>query len=492
MANRTLIGFALLLVCSGSTFAQSPADPNPITPTPAGLASGTGGTANLPIFPSAEVLLAQKIGDKDKDKKDKKDQPPLPADDLESLRPPRTAFQPIDNKPMFGDQLGTFAQRTIIFKSTLAITLPSVEGLPSQIVTAEVQDQFRVLVPVLSRGSFKVADNASPRPLDRVFVFYTYYDRVPVPVGPSLSHLTIAAIRSQTGAAAPFTLRQNLFDTIQNNPLSPPTALTANAFTFANVHRETIGFEKTFLDGNASIELRLPFVQVHQGISSTLPDQNVQAFAFADLPVTGQIASASSGLGDSFVGDLTLVGKYALLSNPDNGNLLSVGLALTLPTGQAITVSGGPALSQPAPFGGPAVLAFPADQSFRSTLFQPFVGYIVNFDRFYFHGFSAGVIPSDSRDAALLFNDLGIAYRVYENRAGLLRSITPTVEGHITTRLNHNDPEEGAAAFNVVAINAGVHLQLGSRSLLSLGISTPITGPRPYGVEGMVLFNFLY
>jgi len=66
---------------------------------------------------------------------------------------------------------------------------------------------------------FKIAKNESPRPTNRVFLTYNYFNDV------TLGH-----------------------------PI--PDLQT-------DLNREVIGFEKTFLNGDASVGLRLPFFQVH-------------------------------------------------------------------------------------------------------------------------------------------------------------------------------------------------------------------------------------
>src|SRR4029079_10622047 len=97
------------------------------------------------------------------------------------------------------------------------------------------------------------------------------------------------------------------------------------------VHRETIGVEKTFLGGDASVQLRLPFIQ----------------------------NDAGSGVSESEVGDLTAVLKYAFVNEPDR------------------VLTGGPAVTRP-PSDIPTVLIVHPDHvdEVHPTLIQPFVGYL--------------------------------------------------------------------------------------------------------------------
>src|SRR5205823_2792588 len=77
-------------------------------------------------------------------------------------------------------------------------------------------------LPIMSRGAFKIAENESAAPQDRVFVTYNFYDNL-------------------------------------NGSLRGPDQPRVD------LHRETFGFEKSFLDGNASFGMRLPYLQVTGG-----------------------------------------------------------------------------------------------------------------------------------------------------------------------------------------------------------------------------------
>jgi hypothetical protein len=76
-------------------------------------------------------------------------------------------------------------------------------------------------VPVTSFGSFKISDNESAAPTDRVFATYNYYD----------------------------------VDGFHGNSSS--------------INREMIGFEKTFLDGRASFGIRAPYTEVGEGLGGS-------------------------------------------------------------------------------------------------------------------------------------------------------------------------------------------------------------------------------
>src|SRR5207248_2052293 len=98
------------------------------------------------------------------------------------------------------------------------------------------------------------------------------------------------------------------------------------------------GFERTFLNENASVGMRLPFFSM--GGDSIAYDA-------------------------AFVGDLTVITKYAIINNRRNGNVLSAGLAVAAPTG-----------------GSPDLLVAPGDREeqirYRGVMLQPFGGWVVN------------------------------------------------------------------------------------------------------------------
>jgi len=257
-----------------------------------------------------------------------------------------------------------------------------------------------VVTTLVARGAFKISENDSPLPQDRVFLTYNYFNNVA-------------------------------------GSLNPP------GFPQTDVHREVIGFEKTLFDGNASFEMRLPYIEV-TGDGSVRRDD---------------------------LGDLTMIFKYAFLYNRETGNVLSGGLALTVPTGASFLQDGVPDI--------------------HPTLFQPFVGFVYHFGDFYAQGFSAVVVPTDGRDVTSFNNDIAGGCFLYRSRGSFLTSIVPTVELHVDTPLDHPgaqtlDPLPGIAT---VDMTAGVTLGLGARSQLGLGVVTPLSGPKPFDVEAQVYFN---
>jgi hypothetical protein len=301
---------------------------------------------------------------------------------------------------------------------------PVTASLTTSALTAQTR---LVLVPVAAGGAFKVAENASPMPVDRVFMTYNYFGALhgpPLPNSP-LTSTQINVVNGRTITTTTFT------------PSAPPVT--------ANLHREVFGFEKTFFDGFASIELRVPIAQQ---------------------------TSSFDAFDSRFAADLTIIGKYAFLLDRERGDVLSGGLAVTAPTGPRIDTVYGP---------------------IHSTYLQPWMGYVRNFDRFYIQGFHSVVVPTDSRDVTLLFNDVGINFWLYRgNPNGMISSLVPTLEVHVTTPLNHRSLDSAIQVPDIVSLTGGVHLGLFRNSSLSLGMVAPISGPRPFNIEGFAQFNWRF
>ncbi|MFO0953382.1 MAG: hypothetical protein U0835_19975 [Isosphaeraceae bacterium] len=187
----------------------------------------------------------------------------------------------------------------------------------------------------------------------------------------------------------------------------------------------------------------------------------------------------SLGGTNTSVGNLSLFGKYVLWWNEDKSSLISTGMMVTVPTG-------------PTNFAGS-----PAAIGFRSTALQPFLAFLWSQGRFYAQGFTAIDVATNSRDVTLYYNDLGLGYFVYRNEepTAFIRALAPTFELHVNTPLNHRgalrlgDP---AGSADVVDLTYGLNTYFSDRAILSLGVATPVTGPRPFAYEVLALLNVYY
>lgn len=235
--------------------------------------------------------------------------------------------------------------------------------------------------------------------------------------------------------------------TVKVGATTTTTTTTTTGATSArniDVHSELFGVEQTFNNGLASIGLRVPVFQ-----------QN-----------------GDGSIGSNGFGDLTVILKHILWQDSDMGGLISGGLAVTAPTGPGIPTFAG---------------------ELNSVLLQPYIGHMWAFGDFLVQGFSSVIVPTDASDVTLLYNSLGVNYTVFRgSRDQWITYIAPTVEAHVTTPLNHRGDIEPLIVPDIVSLTAGVHIGLGQRSVLALGINTPITGPKPYDLGVIVQLNVRY
>lgn len=355
--------------------------------------------------------------------------------------------------PMMGDFPGYYSYGTLTSVTTLSLQVRDPDMQPGSF-TLTSTDQVRVASPLFTRAGVKVAENESPIPQDRVFATYSNYYRMAVPVVGQANTIT-----TQNGNVVPpgsFGFPQS-FNDILVSPVNGNLLIT--------------GIEKTVLDGRASVGVRVPFYFNSQSFSSTPNPAALNSIA-GPGNVTGQVVGISDGLGGSAIGDMSFLFKYALFRNEETGNLLTTGLAVTVPTGRVTA---------------PPDAALPDD-----VLLQPFVGYVLALDRFYVHAFHSVLVPTNSADVTLLANDVGFGYRLVERETARgTFALIPTIEAHVTTPLTHRDGTGAFFANDMVVLTGGSHFVIGP-GVLTLGVATPVTGPRPFQVESQVRLNWYY
>jgi hypothetical protein len=277
---------------------------------------------------------------------------------------------------------------------------------------------LRTQIAAANRG-FKIAENMSPVPQDRVFFTYNFYDDV----------------------------NQRLNDVFQ----SPITHLQYD--------RYTIGFEKTFNDGQGSFGLRLPIEYV------TAQTRNPNLF---------------QGGGSTAVGNLDLFAKYILCQDRETGSLITVGLAIAPQTG-------------PQSIAGAGFLP-----GINSTTIQPFMGYLLNRDRFFIQGFLSLQTPTNIDNAVMLYNDIGFYYFLYRANPRvdqLFTAIVPAFEVHVNNPLTHRNafsPVDVHGTPDIVDLTWGLNVELNHRAVLTGAVATPVTGPRPFSVEAMAYLNIRF
>jgi hypothetical protein len=269
------------------------------------------------------------------------------------------------------------------------------------------------VLPVPSLRGFKIADHESADPVDRAYVGFNFFNDV----DESINRRFGSDVHHQ------------------------------------RVYRETFGLEKTFLGGRASVGLRLPL--------NTL---------------TGESAVPALDGSSTDVGDLSVILKFAAYQDRDRGDVLSLGLAVTAPTGPS------------------AFADSPQVAALHSTTLQPYVGYLWNWGDLYVQGFTSIDVPTDSRDVTILYNDIGIGYHLYRapDPGRLITQVVPTFEVHVNTPLDHRGSLRAAdlaATPDVVDLTAGTFLHLYENARLGVAVVAPVTGPRPFDVEAIVHFE---
>jgi hypothetical protein len=384
---------------------------------------------------------------------------------------------------MIGDLPGYFATEFLTVRSLLSagpfpngVTITNSDGVVTAIVPpggsvpnfAQINETYRFAALALSRGSFKIAENESVQPQDRVFVTYNYFHEIPNQLLAAGGFLTILPNPIIRVAPGPYVLQNTLASTLSPNTFAgQPTTLTNPILSSTNLHRETIGFEKTFFDGNASVGLRLPVFQSDQAASTPFDAGRLQSFAA--FPISGNTVASDNTIDQSRVGDLSVLFKYAFINDPNGDRTASAGLVVTAPTGGGILLADGSKL--------------------YSTLLQPWLGLYRSWDRMFAHGFTSIAVPTDHRDLTYYFGDIGVGYFAYRNPDAWLSSITPTFECHADIPFQKTR-DSGIMSSDVVVLTAGVHFGLGRHSTLTFAAATPITGPRPDQFEATVQLNW--
>ncbi len=275
---------------------------------------------------------------------------------------------------------------------------------------------------------FKIPENVSPIPQDRVFFTYNHFSN---------------AVTDATGVSS-------------------------------DVDRILFGFEKTFLNGNASFEFRLPF-------SSAL-DATQRA--------------ASGGESVEF-GNLALTLKANMLST--STCVISAGTALTLPTGSDYELINA---------GGTRDLLV-ENESFQLA---PFVGFAQQLNRDWFtQGFiqanfdlnGFGVLDSTGarstiQDQNLLFLSSSLGRWLYrqDTASGRIhKGVAAITELHYTTGMNDPDSILNAAGalsgvdFNALNLSSALHFQHGPTAV-RLGGAAPLrTDDKLFDAEFFIQIN---
>ncbi|WP_156514878.1 hypothetical protein [Planctomyces sp. SH-PL14] len=302
--------------------------------------------------------------------------------------------------------------------------------------------------PGANVGRVKLAENTSPIPRDRVYVNYSYFKNTPLHQGD------------------------------------------------LNVNRVTPGFEKTFLGGRGSVEVRMPF--------ATTLDSNV---------VSGGLTNTS----DTEFGNMSVYLK-GLLLNHENRLALSAGLGLGLPTASDVTVRDA---------GTGTTIVRVENESLHLL---PFLGFLYTpNDRFFLQGllqydfdtngnpvsatsFTSGQPTGEltslgrANDFHYAFVGASLGYWIYQDPAneGGITGIALMAELHYSGSMNGGDRVAGNVSGTqydfgdpqgIQLLNGvvGVQTLLGRDASLTLAYVAPLTAAdRQFDGEFRVMFNWLF
>ena len=233
-----------------------------------------------------------------------------------------------------------------------------------------------------------------------------------------------------------------------------------------SISRFTLGFEKTFFDGNASVEIRMPF--------------------------TSQVTLATPGIGYTSDGIGNLVVNLKHLLYRDDDQALALGLAVSAPTGSGLQVV------QPG-FGGAGATI---DLSNDAVHLVPYLAYQATPDEsWFFNGFVQVDTPTNGNtvrvqqfgntetlkvtDQTLLYLDAVVGYWWWQNDdADFMTGLASVFEVHYTSALNNASSVatrnqsvsfgNTANHFNVVNVTFGLNAAIARNTQLRAACVLPL------------------
>ncbi|MEE2640536.1 MAG: hypothetical protein VX768_07925 [Planctomycetota bacterium] len=303
-----------------------------------------------------------------------------------------------------------------------------------------------VQIPLSARVG-KVSENNSALPYDRVFFNYNYFHNA---------------------------LRGNAVGPVGSNSSAP------------SLEKYTLGWERTLLDGKASIESRF--------VISNTPD-------FVHNP----LGPGPDGY-ETFnptLGNLALIGKILLFENASTA--LAAGTAIEVPTGGDTRIESGLSrleIQNQAVYLAPYIglLKKPTDSPWFANAFvqleTPLCGDRVRLvDPVSNTTNSIGNLTPQTA----LFIDVAVGRWLHRQPGNWLSGAAALVEAHYNMGLNDSDSLTGAqnvgafasaftinplaGRFNVLDLTAGLHLEIADRTRVRLGAVFPVGDEKPFDGE---------
>ena len=257
-----------------------------------------------------------------------------------------------------------------------------------------------------------------------------------------------------------------------------------------DVNRHTLGGEKTFLDGTASVEVRMPILQ---GLSAV---QSLDGDLFNDDRVE--------------FGNMTVIPKFIISDGP--AYVLSAGLGINLPTARDSTIA--------AP-GNSFIPTLNIDN--QAVHLSPFLGllvlpsgrtYVISYVQADFDTYGSTISDVNGRylgsyqEQNLVHFDVAVGRFLYRDSGSRLSGITAQLELHYSTTIQDSDEVRFGTYtignpynhIDLLIMTAGVNFQFWDSSWLTVGCAVPLSGEeqdpvysihpeRPFDAEIQVLFN---
>jgi len=280
----------------------------------------------------------------------------------------------------------------------------------------------------------KIAEGESPRPTDRVFYKFNFYDNLDKP----------------TWA----------------NPLQP--------IHNVDLYRNVIGMEKTFFDGSVSLEVRVPFYTLEAEAKDFRLGVNPSESGLLGVVPGGP------GIADTELGNLSAVAKAVLWEDKQTGSLISAGATLSFPTASSKFINPGQStLAYIQPFA--AFILSDGDffvQGFTSiTLPIASPESIVLFTDL---GVGYYVYRADPQSSMLT----AVAPTLELHVADPLRQADVTA--------NDFGLFDGLKLHNVVDVTLGSTFEFSNRATFGTGLAVPLTGPKPFDFEILAQLNYRF
>jgi hypothetical protein len=303
------------------------------------------------------------------------------------------------------------------------------EPLPPELFTPfMLGDYSRVNIGLAS--DFKIAEGDSPRPTDRIFYLFNYYNNVD-------KNRFISSLESVHGV---------------------------------DLYNHVFGFEKTLFDGLVSLELRIPFHTI-----------DADAKQFTVTPSfsggTSVVGPGGPGFSDTEFGDITAIAKVVLLEERATGSLLSAGLAVTLPTADNLQGS----LENSTTFVQPFVGYILNRGNFFVQGFTSVTLPVTNDEAIVlFNDIGAGYYVYRANCSGLL---TAVAPTLE------LHVITPLRQPAIVEAF---EPVENLRLKNIVDLTLGTTLEFGNRATLGLGVVASLSNPKPFDFGALAQLNYRF